>query len=228
MQFSNTIKEVYNRKDELFSLVCTFNSAPASYLHSSYLQGLLPPEPLEKILSIPRAQTKLNALLLEKFNLKNAFYTDFSSMYLRLALLDTTTLEELMLYAGIIYYSTNITQIVEKTALIGLKEKIGEKAYFFGVKKAPLFNRVKPQLTTLSPNPSNLYTGMLIAGQRMFEHLFAGDPYSITQRFQLKLPSDYTWNFGRVVTPEEKNSIYSFLHRLLIKEINPNWHLCFT
>lgn len=228
MQTSAVLKEFYQRKDELFSLICHFNAIPAEYLHPSHLEPVIPRSVFGALLSSERGRMKLNELVLQKFKLKGVFHTDFRSMPLRLALLDPQTLENLVLYAGVIYYSKNIVQVVEKKALLDIKEKIGEAIYMFAVKKAPLFNRVKPQITTLSPNPSNLYLGILAAGQRMLEHLFSSEPISIQQRLQLKFPATYSWNFIRSAPEAEKTNIYTFLHRLLIKEINPNWQLCFT
>lgn len=228
MQTSAILRDFYKRKDELFSLICHFNAAPADYLHPSYLEGVLPKGVIDTLLASERGKQKLNQLLMHKFNLKGFFYTDFRPLHLRLALLDPKTLLDLVLHAGAIYYSKNIVQIVEKNLLLDLKSKIGDDIYMFAVKKAPLFSRVKPQITTLSPNPSNLYLGIIAAGQRMLEHLFSSEPASIHQRLQLKLPANYTWSFTRSGTDIEKTNIFSFLHRLLIKEINPNWQLCFT
>ncbi len=228
MQISALLKEFYQRKDELFSLICHFNAAPAEYIHPSHLASAIPKAVFDALLASERGKTKLNELVLQKFKLKGAFHTDFRLLHLRLALLDPQTLANLVLHAGAIYYSKNIVQVVEKKALLDIKEKIGEAIYTFAVKKAPLFNRLKPQITTLSPNPSNLYLGIIAAGQRMLEHLFSSEPASIQQRLQLKLPADYSWSFTRSGTEAERTNIYSFLHRLLIKEINPNWQLCFT
>lgn len=228
MQTSIILKDFYKRKDELFSLICHFNAALSDYIHPSFLEGVLPKDVIVALLSSERGKQKLNHLLMHKFSLKGVFYTDFRPLHLRLALLEPKTLQDLVLHAGAIYYSKNIVQVVEKNLLLDLKSKIGDEIYMFAVKKAPLFSRVKPQITTLSPNPSNLYLGILAAGQRMLEHLFSSEPASIHQRLQLKLPASYTWSFARSSTEVEKTSIFSFLHRLLIKEINPNWQLCFT
>lgn len=228
MQTSAVLKEFYQRKDELFSLICYFNAAPAEYIHPSYLESAFPGAILDALLASERGKRKLNELVLQKFKLKGVFHTDFRPMHLRLALLDPKTLENLILHAGAIYYSKNIVQVVEKKALLDIKEKIGDAIYTFAVKKAPLFNRVKPQITTLSPNPSNLYLGIIAAGQRMLEYLFSSEPVSVQQRLRLKLPASYSWSFTRNGTEPEKTHIYFFLHRLLTKEINPNWHLCFT
>lgn len=225
---SGYIRNLYDREDTLFKLVVDFNCRPSSYLHSSYFEGVLTDNVFKSIYQTQRGQSKLNSLLLKKFNLKHIFYTDFQLPYLRLALLDPATLSQLSFYAGVIYYNSNITKIVEKKTLLSIKEQLGENVYFFAIKKASLFSRIKPQLTSLNPNPSNLYAAVLTAGQRLLEYLFTECPFSLTQRLQLKFPSSYTWNFNRTVSDDEKRNIFAFLSRLLIKEINPNWQTCFT
>lgn len=229
MSQASAIKEIYDRKDNLFKLICIFNSSPGSYAHPGFIAKNLPEVVIRVINQKRRTRKQLNKALFRQQGIEaKQFYLDFSKPYLRLALLDGKTLHQLLVYAGIVYYYTNITKIVQKKTLVELQESIGEAAYHFALKKATLLTRLKPRLKNLSPNPKDLPKAMLTAGQRMLEYIFSAQPEALTRRLTLKFDPSWHWNFGHEIPEDEKKQIYTFLHKLLIKEINSDWNLCFT
>jgi hypothetical protein len=214
------------RTDALWHKILSFNAAVPLYVHPSFWHSAVPePWPAEAILAELRSSARgLRALrrwVMGSVQLEKSFFFDFREPRRRLALLDPAVLLQLVLYAGITYYASNIAQIVQKQALLALKEAIGDKAYLFAVKKAPLFSKAKPMMTSLNANPSNLYASILLAGQRMLEYVFAQEDPALTQRLVWKFPKSFAWNFNRITSDENRQEVWAFLYRLLTKELDP-------
>ncbi len=85
--------------------------------------------------SVGRVQEKLSKILLAHFNLEKRPYYEFEDPRLRIVLLDRSTLNELLVYAGAVIYSERISKVVMKKDVLALKESIGEDMYFFASKK---------------------------------------------------------------------------------------------
>lgn len=248
------IKQLLDHPAHLFEQVWRFNVEPASYADRSHLKKLGLQEPAIAQLKSTRGGLRLlSKLLLEKTGLINQAALEFSKAPQRLALLDQETLFQLMAYAGSAIYSAQMALVLSREERAQLIEQVGEGPYQFGVQRSAFpggenhflefINSFAPSTAANRPNPV-LVTQIFEAGQRCIEICLAGEPHALTERFILKFPSvdeggayspdlrqqirSPRFHFPIRVGQEDKEKIWQFLYRLLIREISPGLKLCFN
>ncbi len=211
----------------LFHLIYQFNVGLAEYTHASHLEGLISKELLDAVCKRESGARGLSRILLKHFSLEDSFCLDFEPVHRRLALVSEVTLQKLFFYAGAALLHERITHIIAKDELAQLKEDLGKNVYFFAVKRAPFLVSTRPGLSSLEAPSPNLFVDLIRAAEECFSWCFGGEPQEITQRLMLKFPKRLKWHFDNNPTPEEREAAWQFLHRILIKEVGPDWKSCF-
>lgn len=228
MNLTNFIQNALTRKDNLFRAIYQFNELISLYIDESHV-GQFPSigNNWKALRSVKRVQVKLSKLLQKLFKLEGRTFYHFEEPRLRLALMEGRVLNELLTKVGAVYYSERIGRIILKREVLDLKKSIGEDIYFFATKKASLIKNLAPKIET--PELKELTRDDLMeVGKLCLEICFAGEDKALTDRLILKMPSKLEWDFERPISEGAKMQAWKFLHRILIKEINPDLEICFT
>lgn len=229
MTFTSFIKSAISREDKLFLTIYRFNETPSEYVEKSHILSIpYLASHWEELSSIRRVQEKLSRFLLKHFNLENQPFYQFEDPRLRIALLDRSTLNELLLHAGAVIYSERISKVVMKKDVLALKESIGDNMYFFAAKKASLLTGFAPKVNL--PEEGTLITNNALfeAGKQCLQMCLVHEDERLLKRLVLKFPNDIQWDFSSLVAEEQKTKAWNYLHRILIKEVKPDLQVCFT
>lgn len=229
MTLDSFIKGAIKREDKLFLTIYRFNEMISEYVEQSHVMkvpGL--GEQWMKLMGVGRIQEKLSRLLVKYFDLENRPFYGFEDPRLRVALLDNSTLYELLISAGAVIYSERISKVVMKKDVLALKESIGEDMYFFASKKASLLTGFAPRVEL--PGEENAITKQALfeAGRQCLQMCLAQEDDRLLKRLVLKFPSDIKWDFEAGVMEEQKTKAWNYLYRILIKEVKPDIQVCFT
>lgn len=221
------IRTMLLEKQGLFYLVHEFNHSPGGYINYEYVDDWITEEMLQKIRTNSLAIKQFSKLVSDRFALTDQYFYDFAEPRLRLALVSPAVLNKLFLYAGAAYCSENIAKVIDRESVINLREIMGNELYLFALKRAPLLVPEKPNIKIPSEDTHTLYQNVMTASQLCFEMVFAGAPHNLIRRLTLKFSKAIDWNFNISLTSNDRDKVWTFLHRILIKEIASEWSPCF-
>lgn len=227
MNATTFITSAIERDDDLFAQIYGFNQLISKYVEQSHIAQF--PDLAKywnSLKKINRIQKKLSDFLLKYFKLENKSFYRFEDPRLRIALLDSKTLNNLLLYAGAVLYSERMSKIILKKDLLFLKESIGEDIYFFTTKKASLLTGFAPKVN-LSTETAIDKKALFEGGKECLQMCLAQEEPALTDRLILKFPQNITWNFNSPVSEEQKTKAWNFLYKILIKEVNSEVKRCF-
>lgn len=229
MILNSFIKSAIEREDNLFARIYRFNEMVSEYIEESHLEFMPSLEKYWKNLSVvARVQKKLSLFLLKHFKLEGKPFYQFEDPRLRIALLDSKVLNDLLVYAGAVFYSERISKLILKKDVTDLKESIGDNIYFFASKKASLLTGFAPKIALPEIVAPITKKSLFEAGKISLEMCLAKEDERLTKRLILKFPKDINWDFGSPVAEEQKTKAWNYLHRILIKEVKPDIQACFT
>lgn len=220
------IRSALKREDSLFLLIYKFNNAIAGYVDWSHLPELSQLEPI--INASSKGLNDFSVYLKSRFRFQDDVYGEFHEPRLRLALMESQTLDRLVVYAGAALYSEKVNKVIMKEKLEALKSAIGEDAYFFVTKRATLLSTLMPRVPLNDgvqiPSKDDVYK----AGKHCLEICLSGESEAIVERLRLKFPKTMSLDFAQDVSPEQRMKAWNYLFRILVKEVKPEVGLCFT
>lgn len=229
MTFNSFIKTAIGREDKLFVTIYRFNEMVSEYVEKSHILSIPNlASQWENLIGVKRVQEKLSRLLLRHFNLENRPFYEFEDPRLRIALLDSSTLNELLIYAGAVIYSERISKIVMKKDVMALKESIGDGIYFFAAKKASLLTGFAPKVSMPEEGVAITRDRLFEAGRQCLQMCLVNEDERLLKRLTLKFRSDIEWDFDSEVGEEQKTKAWNYLYKILIKEVKPDIQVCFT
>lgn len=208
---------------QLAAAVCSFNHAPATYLHPCRRERILPGYPAA-LWQHARGQRRLNPLLLWRLELDSQPVPSFDKTHHRLALLPSPVLRELVFLAGMAADTHRLRAVLERQTVLKLRQQLGTERFHFATTRAPfLVGNLKAPIQPDTP-PGR------VTAQRLGMHLLAlalaDVPANLWRRFCLKFPADYE---PKPATPSDLSLPWA---RLLIKilhmEVDPSWKPLFT
>ena len=129
---------MFRSGSDLAARVHRFNRHPADYAHPSWFEAFMGRRLYDVLCSSRRAERRLSALLLERHGLSDDCWYDFGHWRWRFALLPPTALLKLVDYCAIAFQHRRIAATVDRAARRRLVAQIGEAAYAFALKRAPL------------------------------------------------------------------------------------------
>lgn len=219
-------------KPALLKEVLEFNLRPIHYIHPSWLAELPHAVLIERLRSSPRATTWLSHYLLSHWRLEQRYWYDFSTPVACLALAEANVLEKLVLYLGLVLNIRYIRQTVERDKVRVLKQRIGEEAFLFTLKRAPFLGLGTPPSTTelsASLPPEDFPQKVRAIGVHCLASTMAEyDDPCLIQRLLFKFPKAHQADF--VITPElrERPDVMALPIKLLTN-LEPQWaHLLNT
>lgn len=215
-RLSDFIRSTLHDRCSLFTSIYTLNHRPQAYIHPSWLQEKLLVEIASSASPCPALQSSIAQAIQAQLPHKPKPYYDFEQVHERIALLDRPTLEKITLFAGASYYHEAAQKVVLRKELNALKQEIGEDTYFFALKRAPLYNRVRPTLKKLPATLSR--ENLEKAGKACLELCFHQDEKALTELLKLKFPAPWKWSFGARDAGAQKSAAWNFLKRLILKE----------
>lgn len=221
------IHTLITRRDSLFSLIHQFNFGISGYIDQSHIQEPFLKKYWAKIAASSRVRKKLSHYLLLLWGLQDQVHYNFEEPRLRLALLDPKTFERLLVYAGAALYAERIAKIIAKKDVQALMESVGSEVYFFAAKRAPLLYSLRPNVPLVE---GNTFTreNFFQAGKQCLEMCFSGESKALLERLKMKFPAEVEWVFRSEADEGKKTKAWNYLHRLLVKEVEPQWKSCFT
>lgn len=228
MTFSSFIKSAIARDDNLFTQIYRFNELVSEYIDKSHLESF--PDLMsiwDSIKNVKRIQKKLSKLLLKYLKLENKSFYAFEEPRLRIALLDSKTLNDLLVYTGAVIYSELISKIILKNDVVTLKESIGENIYFFATKKASLLIGFAPKISLIRENQAITKSTLFEGGKKCLQLCLAREDEGLLERLILKFPEEIQWDFTSEIVEEQKTKAWNLLYKILIKEVNPEAKKCF-
>lgn len=221
----SAVKALFRTGGPLLQLVHQFNSAPAVYADPSWLESLVPQELFLRLRATRRGARRLSEILLIQYGLYNDACYDFETRSWRLALLPAEVLNKLSLYVGLSLQHRQIATLVDRAALSGIKKDIGEQAYTFAIKRAPLLTgkRCKVQCVWSGSGDFGSFSRHLGAAY-ILSH-FCQCPKAVAGRLAFKFPRAVSKLAAQ--SPPEDNG-WAFLNRILIHEIDSQWQTLFS
>ena len=222
------LKTLAKERHELLPLIIEFNRSPARYIHGSWIHPIIKPPFFEKLRKNIRSEKILSALVLRQFDLDQDHYFDFEDPKRRLALIDGKSLSRLVYLSGIVLNASRISKIIEREALLSLRNQIGDEAYLFALKKAPfLIGRMEFPFAE-DQKSQDLQAHLIACGMKCLEACFFGERAALTKRLLFKLPKELCRNFGERPFGEGRDRAWSLLRRVLLQEVDPRWAPCFS
>lgn len=228
MTFTSFIKSTISREDRLFLTIYRFNEMISEYVEKSHVSIPYLANQWDYLVSLERLQKKLSRLLLKHFNLENQPFYQFEDPRLRIALLDRSTLDNLLIHAGAVIYSERISKLVMKKDVLALKESIGDDMYFFAAKKASLLTGFAPRVMLPEESTPITKDALFEAGKQCLQMSLVHEDERLLKRLVLKFPKEIQWDFLSLVAEEQKTKAWNYLYRILVKEVKPDIQVCFT
>jgi hypothetical protein len=223
-------KKLLKEGHPLAPLILSFNLAPASWIHESWIEGALKSSWFGKLKSSARARRRLSLLILREHGLEGAWCFDFREASRRVALLDGETLERLALFTGIALDASRIAKTIDRDGVLRLKRGIGDDGYRFALKRAPfLLNPgIAPDPAGEPADPSSFREHALSRGMAGLEACLSGEPAALVRRFRLKLPRRWSERPSGAVPEGGKDAWWPLVRKVLLKEVAPEWSPCFS
>jgi hypothetical protein len=214
------VKALLRDDSGLAALVHQFNAQPALYAHPSWFEGLVPQHLLNVLRTRRRSVRRLSTLLLDRHCLADEVCYDFQSRQWRLALLPVQVVQKLALYGGLAFQHRRICATVDKATLAAIKGSIGEQAYAFAVKRAPLMFRPGGAVNRRWDGRGDFGRFCRDIGAVCFLTHFYAAPRAVAERLAFKF-SRAIWRLALGKMPE--TSWWPLFKRIVIHEIDPRW-----
>jgi hypothetical protein len=219
------VKGLFKSGNGLFGLIHRFNNRPAAYAHPSWLDAWVPAELFRVLRRTRRGADRLSRMLLEQNGLCHDACYDFNPPQWRFALLPVEVIQDLTFYCGLAFQHRRIAGMVDKTVLSHLKESIGEQAYAFAVRRAPLLIGPKRGIDLQWDGSSDFGMFARRYGAVYFLSHFRDSSRAIAGRLAFKFSRVIA---GTVVERPPESSGWQLFKRILIHEVDPRWQTLFS
>lgn len=177
----------------------TFRSQPAAFAHVRRIvhafKGLIDEDVASQLCAETRFRDRLSAILMETYALSEHFgERDPSPAERRLALASGEEIEALVRQFGAVYWARAIVCHIEASAVVAVKEMLGDDAYAAAIEHRDLAGP-----SAELPANDELDGAVTSAGLRCMAAWCAGQPAGIGRRILLKLPD--SWELAAPVAP---------------------------
>ncbi|MDR2372434.1 MAG: SctK family type III secretion system sorting platform protein [Puniceicoccales bacterium] len=185
----------------LFSTIYDFNNRIIDYIHKDFIPGILS-EQFVKPLMQSTYCGKFLEYIRRLLGIENQGWYNFSETRYFLCLLSAEEIHRIICYVGGICFSEQIRKIIWGRELLKIKGTIGNDAYLFSIRSAPFMLKAGVA-ESFRTEGSTLVESIFNTGKTIIEMGLAGIPQEISQRFILKFPKNFGWNFNhRVDDPQ--------------------------
>lgn len=217
---------MFRSAGELAKRVHAFNFHPASYAHPSWFEALMPPRVFKTLQANARGEARLSRVLLSRHDLEDELWYDFSRKQWRFALLPPDVLLKLVDCCGLLFQHRHIAATVDNSARAAIKEQIGESAYLFALKRAPLILGHLKQLESPVWDGHNAFADFIRrTGLAYLLSHFHDAPMAIAARLTFKFSQTQIVEAASKVSHREGWPIFN---RILRHELDPQWQTLFS
>jgi hypothetical protein len=164
------------------------------------------------LLESPKARGKALAYVRKLLGIDNLGWYNFSETRYCLCLLSAEEIHRIICYMGGICFSEQIRKIVWGRELLKIKRTIGNDAYLFSIRSAPLMLKAGVAANFRTEGPT-LIESIFNTGKTIIEMGLAGIPQEIVQRFVLKFPKNFGWNFNHRV--DDPRYYFEFIKKVV-------------
>jgi hypothetical protein len=142
------ITDLLAKDPGLFSALYGFNNGMVEYMHADYFPKVLPKAILQPVLQSSRYAGQFLEYVRRLLGIDNLGWYNFSEQRYWLCLLSADEIQRIMGYIGGICFSEQIRKIILRNELLKLKRVIGNEAYLFSLRSAPLLLKSMKSETT--------------------------------------------------------------------------------
>jgi hypothetical protein len=219
------VKAMFRGDGDLARRVHVFNRHPAAYAHPSWFEDLMEPQWLDALRSSPRAEKRLSEILLARHGLAEDLWYDFGSRRWRFALLPADALLKLVDCCGLAFQHRRIAASISHSERTYLKNQIGERAYLFALKRAPLLLGRHPGTKVCWEGQSDFGRLVRRSGAAYFLSHFLDAPTAIAGRLSFKFARDLVIGTKH---PAPQSDGWPLFKRILRHELEPKWQILFS
>jgi hypothetical protein len=195
----------------LFSTIYDFNNGMVDYMHGDFVPGILS-EKFVKPLMQSTHRGKFLEHIRRLLGIENQGWYNFSETRYFLCLLSAAEIHRIICYMGGICFSEQIRKIIWGRELLKIKGTIGSDAYFFSIRSASLMLK-QNVAESFRAKGSTLVESIFNTGKTIVEMSLAGIPQEMVQRFILKFPKNFGWNFSHRV--DDPQYYFEFIRKVV-------------
>ncbi|MDR1906668.1 MAG: SctK family type III secretion system sorting platform protein [Puniceicoccales bacterium] len=216
METTAYISDLLRNNMRLFSAIYEFNNGMADYTHADFFPEALSKKFVQPLMQSPKYRGKFLEYVRKWLGIDNQGWYNFSERRYFICLLSAEEIQRIICYIGGICFSEQIRKIVLGRELLPLKHTLGNDAYLFSIRSAPLM--VKAEVAeSFRAEGATLIESVFNTGKTLIEMSLAGIPREIAQRFTLKFPKNFGWNFNHKV--DDPQYYFEFIKKVVKRAI---------
>lgn len=156
---------------------------------------------------------------------------DFRVPRHRLALLPPDTLVRLARWFGLVRYREEIAKLIDRDAVIALRDEVGEEGRRFALRRSALLPASREENGAGRDADSRpLVERIRHSGFSAVAACLSDAPFPLVPRLGLTVPEDFAERLADRTAAETDEAArhWPLLRTLLFKEIGPEWETCFS
>ncbi|MDR2892619.1 MAG: Yop proteins translocation protein K [Deltaproteobacteria bacterium] len=171
----------------------------------------------------------------------NTWALDFRLPRHRLALLPPDILVKLARYFGLVRHRAQIRRLIDRDAVLALREEVGEEGRRFVLRRSILLPGARPEVREEADEGTlSLPERIRHSGFSAVASCLADAPFPLTERLSLTVPGDFAAHLAEAGRAQMGSALrdsnanhdtatehWALLRTLLFKEIAPEWEPCF-
>lgn len=215
---SNALHKLYCSDPVLAKALFSFLYEPMTYIHRSRLAALGGrKEILDFIASTAVGWRRLNALLMDRFDLNETEIEPFGLPRHGLLFLPRLRLQTLVAYAGVTIFNRDLHFVVLKGERQRLERRLGSAIYHFGLRQAAFFQPPDLPFELEDVSGEDLLQKILNVGKFCILACLSDLPMEFQKRFLLKFRGGDRWIFPEFSEALRLDVLWPFLERLRAK-----------
>jgi hypothetical protein len=216
METETYISDLLRSNMRLFSAIYDFNNGMVGYMHGDFFPEMPPKKLIQSMVQSPKYGGKVLEYIRHWLGIDNLGCYDFHETRYWLCLLSAEEIQRIMGYIGGICFSEQIRKVILGRELLKLKRVMGNDAYFFAIRSASLILRTEVA-ERFQMAGETLVERIYNTGKTIIEMSLVGAPREIIQRFLLKFPKNFGWNFTHEV--EDPQYYFDFIKKVIKRAI---------
>jgi hypothetical protein len=216
METTAYISNLLRENIGIFSAIYNFNNGILDDVHSDFAPEAQAMVGVKPLLQSPKAREKALTYVRKLLAIDNLGWYNFSETRYFLCLLSAKEIHRIICYMGGICFSEQIRKIIWGRELLKIKGIIGNDAYLFSIRSAPLMLKAEVA-ESFRTEGATLVESIFNTGKTIIEMGLAGIPREIAQRFVLKFPKNFGWNFNHRV--DDPQYYFEFIRKVVKRAI---------
>ncbi|MCY4329789.1 MAG: SctK family type III secretion system sorting platform protein [Endozoicomonadaceae bacterium] len=211
---------------QMLPVLLTFNYAPVEYIDPSWFETFERGDMIAAIIESSTGKQWASQAILQATSLQESADFDFENPLKSIALQSKNALIQIIFHAGIVANYPFLKSVIRGKERKALETCLGEKAYHFALKKAPLIAGKLPSVFdctfTVDWNaPDEIKKHVFRSGIRLLGAVFAKEPEAYKKRLLFNFPAvsqDYFYAAAANQQAADVHKSGSALLKKLMKE----------